>query len=688
MKKLLTTVLSVSFFLISMLSAKAFKFGIFDTAHLEGYRYDPFIQICRSVGFDVDYKSIAQIMDSDDLDLQSYDAILFVLDIEFLKGMATSFVSHKILRLIEKYSRKPDKLVGLAFPPINAQIPNKALLFAPIFRRVGLHVNSNSFEILDVPDDFDIQSFNREKVNKSLEGFFEATKRFFNIPMEARGFLYHTTLSLPRSINFTSYALMQDSYFSVLPIKNSLPFRLSPTLPYGIYFFNPIRRNNLFLTSSTLLSFSGIGESFHVCPVNFSLRQKMHELIQEMMWELKMLLAQKDKDNIDFTAIKKSKKPSLPRALTSLDRIKSKRVAKRKIAWMEILPFEREGEKDKKEQRLLVDCILKSGSDLDLWITINPHMYYSPIAKYANKAEKFYSALSKFTKALNQKAKELKVEPPKILVGYEITNNIYEPNLPKRCAVDLYLNKYVDVPDPLDKSFWQNEIKDPLVSFLHEWEKPQINNRVKLAGVVLDLEMYCRRTTGSFLGTMGFDAENFENFKELNSLEVSTKNPEIFAKVLVQRKLLGKYFDFLQDQAESLGKELKSFFHDQIKNGLIYCYAPNISVDWFYKGFYKGLGEITRPVQLLTFNAEFNSHRQWLQKNGINANHSSVLMLSKLRSEKDFARVNDILNYHDGIWLNRFSRFAEDNHKSWMSIEQSPMKEKDKEKFFDFLKKK
>jgi hypothetical protein len=672
-----------------MLSAKTFKFGIFDTAHLEGYRYDPFIQICKSIGFDVDYKSIAKIMDSDDLEMQNYDAILFVLDIEFLKGMTTSFVSHKILRLIEKYARKPDKLVGLAFPPIGAQIPNKALLFAPIFRRAGLHVNPHSFEILDVPDDFDIQSFDREKVNKNLEGFFDVTKRFFNVPMEARGFLYHTTLSLPRRINFVSYASMHDSYFSVLPIKNTLPFRLSPTLPYGIYSFNPIRRNHLFLTSSTLLSFSGVGESFHVCPANFSLRQKMHELMQEMMWELKMILAQKNKDEIDFARIRKDIKPNLPKTLALLGKNSpKKKKTKRKIAWMEILPFERDGEKDRKEQRLLVDCILKSGSDLDLWITLNPHSYYSPIAKHADKTEKFYSALSKFTKKLSQKAKELKVQLPKILVGYEITNNIYEPNLPKRCAVDLYLNKYVDVPDPLDKSFWQNEIKDPLVSFLYEWEKPQINNGIKLAGVVLDLEMYCRRTTGSFLGTMGFDVANFEKFKKLNSLEVSTKNTEVFAKVLVKKKLLQKYFEFLQDQAEDLGKELKSFFHDQIKDGLIYCYAPNISIDWFYKGFYKGLGESTRPVQLLTFNAEFDSHRPWLQKNGINANHSSVLMLSKLRSEKDFARVDDILKNHDGIWLNRFSRFAEDNHNSWMSIEQSPMNEKDKEKFFDFLKKK
>jgi len=688
MKKLLLMVLSV-FLFISMTNAKTFKFGIFDTAHLEGYRYNPFMQICKSVGFDVDYKSIAQIMDSYDLDLQNYDAILFVLDIEFLKGTATSFVSHKILRLIEKYAKKPNKLVGLAFPPIGAQISNKALLFAPIFRRVGLHVNPNSFEILDVPDDFDAKKFDREKINKSLEGFFDAIKRFFNIPMEARSFLYHTTLSLPREINFISYASMHDFYSSVLPIKNSLPLRLSPTLPYGIYFFNPVRSNHLFLTSSTLLSFSGICESFHFCPVNFSLRKKMHELVQEMMWELTMIINQKENSKIDFEKIKKNKKPSLPKVLASLDKNSTQSsLSKKKIAWMEILTFEKDNEQTKKQQQLLVDCIIKSGSDLSLWITINPQMYHSPIAKHTDKKEKFYNSLSKFTKKLNEKSKEMKMQTPKILVGYEITNNVYEPNLPKRCAIDLYANKYFDVPNPLDKSFWQNEIKDPLVSFLHEWEKPQINNGVKLAGVVLDLEMYCRRTTGTFLGTMGFQPSNFEKFRDLNSLVIDIQDPEIFARILVQKKLLQKYFEFLQDQAEDLGKELKGFFYDQIKDCSIFCYAPNISVDWFYKGFYKGLGESQKPVQLLTFNAEFNVHRQWLQKNGIKANHSSVLMLSKLRSEKDFARVDDLLKKHDGVWLNRFSRFAEDKHDAWMSIEQSPMNEKDKTKFFNFLKKK
>ncbi|MFC1894576.1 hypothetical protein ACFLYH_01355, partial [Candidatus Dependentiae bacterium] len=639
MKKKIIALFCICTFITA--NANQIKLAIFDTTHNEKYRYNQFIKICESLDYNVEYKSIAQIMDNK-INLIKYDGILFIIDIEFLKSMAKSLVANKILNLIKTFSNEKNKLIGIALPTISGSIPNKTRLFMPIFKRIGLNINSKSFEILNIPDNKNDNSLYLKKINKNLEEFFLATNNFLDIPIESRGFLYHTTLKLPRKFNFQSYASKYNSNFCVLPIKHRLPIYLTPTLPYGIYFFNPIRKNHIFITSSSLLTGLGISENFHYCPTNFDLRKKILDLIQEMMWELKILVSEKNPKQINISKINKNNKPILPNLL-QVKTQKEKPSKTIKIAWMEIYPFEKDDQESQKQQDLLVECILKSGSNLYLWITLNPHMYYSPIAKTPQKKQLFWKSLSLFTKKLKEKSQKLKIDAPKILIGYEITNNIYNPNLPQNFSIDMYETEYPDIPNPLDNNFWENEIKKPLIPFLEEWQKPHINNGIKIAGIVLDLEMYCRTTTGTFLDTMGFDQQNFNKYCQLNSLKSSPKNKSCKEQLnlLIKNQSMQKYFEFLQNQAIILGKNLKSFFCEKIKDCKIACYAPNISTNWFYKGFYRGLSQTEKPILLLTFNTDFNSHKNWLEKNKIYAKHLSVLMLSKLKNKSDFFWIDN-----------------------------------------------
>jgi len=276
---------------------------------------------------------------------------------------------------------------------------------------------------------------------------------------------------------------------------------------------------------------------------------------------------------------------------------------------------------------------------------------------------------------------------PKILVGFEITNNMYTPNLPKTYAADLYGNQYEDLPTPLDIHFWENEIKKPLECFVEQWKNPSISNGIPLSGVVLDLEMYCRKKSSLFLPTMGFELPTFKKFAHKFSLNAAPTNAHDITSFLMREQRGKQYFDFLEQEADNLGNNLKSFFTQKIPGCLIACYAPNLLVDWFYKGLWKGLSSKKNPLHLYTFNTEFKRYQSWFEQQGVYANHSSVLLLSKIKKTKDFKWVNTILKQHDGVWLNRFSRLVEDyDATSWISVEQSPLANDHKAQLMKYLR--
>ena len=252
----------------------------------------------------------------------------------------------------------------------------------------------------------------------------------------------------------------------------------------------------------------------------------------------------------------------------------------------------------------------------------------------------------------------------------------------------MYGTAYEDVPSAVDNDFWEQEIKHPLRTFLQKWKDPEISNGLTVGGVVLDLEMYCRKKTGTFLSTMGFEQKLITKFLEQRKRPFRPTTIHQSASFLMKEQLAREYFLFLEQQAKDLGSDLRTFFDEVIPGGVIGCYTPMIMVDWFYKGLWQSISSPDKPMQLFTFNAEFNNHQHWFEHNNIQVRHASVLLLSKIQQPKDFSWVGDILKHHDGVWLNRFSRLVEDYaQKNWISVEQTPLSDEHKKEFFQYLDK-
>lgn len=659
MKNLIRSSL-ILFLIFFNLTSKTFKIGIFDTTGIEQYKYQNFIDLAESVNFNVEYKSIAQIIDKDNLNIKNYKIILFIIGINFLKGINNkSPIAIKILRIINEANNK-NNIIGLALPSIiGNKIKNKISIFAPIFNNLELNQTKSHLNI--------------QKNNYILNSLFIMINKFLNIPLEAKSFCYHTTLSCPHNIKMPKAKPVNTNFMTTLPIKMQGDLPIQKTLPYGIYWQNPINKKQVFITSNSLLSFCGISENFNLCPVNKKYKLEMLQNIQIMLQELHLILKSQ---KIDYKKIKKNKTPNLPKKLLIIGQItndnKQTNVIK-KIAWMDINIFEKNDQKSLFQQQRLINSILKSGSDLTLWIRFNPQLYLSIIGTHQNQKKKYFKSVQKFTKQLSLMAKKINAKLPKILIGFEIANNLYIPNLPKNCPYDIYGNKYYDIPNPIDFNFWDQEVLNPLKLFLSEWEKPKISNGLIVKGAVIDLEMYARRSSSTFLDTMGFNQENLNKYKIQNINE------------LIAKKNIHKYFNFLEKQATQIGKQIKQKFEILIPNGNLLFYAPNISTSWFYKGLYQGTCTQKKPTQLLTFNSEFNIYKEWLEKNKIFATHSTVLMLSKIKSPKDFWKIGIKLKHHNGIWFNKFSHFAKEKIEL-NNIEQAQIKKWQLPQFFNIIK--
>ncbi len=675
--------------------------ALVDTCERDRYLYKPVIDILQTVGFDVTYKSLDLIIDQSlqRLALPRYQAVFFIFGLEFLSGMTKSYLCAKVLQVLEQYACMPGVLIGLIFPSLRAS-PGMNVIgsLMPIFSKLGFPLPEA------LPLFASIRAMSADKNKQSINTFLFVTNTFLSTPIESRPMMYHTTLNMPHNgIEFDITQIEQTLRMLTvpvlfLPVKNDCSVTMRQTLPYGLYWYNPVRKNHFFISTTPILTFSSIAENFHICPMDFALRHEMLSMVQRMLWEVGLLSRVTDHTAFDeaFGMIKKVPTPSLSKDLASLGVKKPENICDdRKIAWMELNAFfdptQEELKKDpdiiqkrEEQQNKLIDYVYQSGLDA-LWITFNPHMYYSPIARLAGKENDFLHAISVFTQKLKNAATWCKCTVPKILVGYEITNNIYEPNLPQHYAVDLYENVYKDLPIPTDNSFWRQEITKPLETFVKKWKDPAISHGVPLAGIVLDLEMYCRKKSGSFLTTMGFDAGTFSKFVQARRLPWNSVALRDRILLLLQHSQAGSYFNFLEQQAESIGNSIAYHCKRLIPRCSIMCYLPNLSVSWFYKGLFKGLTNGKQPLYLLTFNSEFCSHEEWFKKNRIPAYHSSVLLLAKVGGEQDFEWVDYLLQHNHGLWLNRFSRFVEPKLRDWTSVEQPAMPEECYEDFMTYL---
>ncbi len=706
-----------------------------DSVDRDAYLYQPFINALTAAGCSVAYAGLQQLIDRSDaqLGLGKSDMVFFIFGIEFLSGLNQknrAYLCDKVLRLLTAYAQKPKKVLGLVFPPqrVPDQLRTQLLAaWAPVFK---------SFLLQDqwlLPGIAKLQSFLYQqglpypstelRINSALakygqphdsyNTFLDLVSTFLAKPLETRPLGYHTTLNLPApgvqpfNVDDKNRELFKaGTPLFLLPLQTEASQAMHALLPYGVYWFNQSRGNHVFITNSSVLTFAGISENFHICPMHKGLRYEMVLLLERMVFELTTIAQQSAKhafittNDVLHTVARVKQTPTPATILHStwdaamLERSPS---IHKKTAWMEIVIFDQPSAQDRinnpnidqeraARQDKLIEYCYTSGLD-SLWISFNPHIYYSPIGrlKAPEKVQAFEQALALFTKKLADGARTYQRPTPAVLVGFEIANNLYEPHLPKHYAIDLYENSYKDLPAPLDADFWNTEVIEPLKKFTAEWKRPEISHGIRLSGVVLDLEMYCRKQSGSFFTTMGCDGLTFNKFLKYQGAHERDVAVHDRALWLLNHKKGAAYFTFLEQQARTLGQTLRTAFVHETGSPTIMCYMPHIQISWFYKGLCQGLSTPAHPLYLLTFNSNFLDHEGWFERAKIPVYHQTVLMLSKLRTQDDFALVDYMLDYHHGLWLNRFSRFAEPKARDWTSIEQPGLPEAQYGDFMRYL---
>ena len=69
-----------------------------------------------------------------------------------------------------------------------------------------------------------------------------------------------------------------------------------------------------------------------------------------------------------------------------------------------------------------------------VWFTLNPQMYFSPIAKWktAEDLKQYRAMVTNLGTSIIEAYKKAEAPLPGVYVGFEITNNLVEPNWPRK----------------------------------------------------------------------------------------------------------------------------------------------------------------------------------------------------------------------------------------------------------------
>lgn len=653
----------------------------------------PFLELLKIAGFAPSYVGLHTFVDDPaliDSVVKTQRGIFLVIGADLMAHITTSPIGKKLIQLLDRVATVPNFFVGLLLPSFNGNKTKSPLLPAlhNIFTPLGVSTEPVLLETLEVAVRKPIGT--QELMAASIDFFLRN-------PVLTRPKHFHTTLSAPHEGQPLVSRLMHAAHSSPTQSLTLLPAhsrrfgskKIQPTLPYFLYTYSPKKKIHLFIGSEILASGFGITEQFHVRPLKVAYARQMLDLIGLSMAQFHDLVTMVDPKQRNFHQIvRRTKKPDFSSVLNQLgkqDSDNDQRVL-RKIAWMELNIFEplssEQAKKmtvneQKKRQAQLINYLVTSRFD-GLWITFNAHQLWSPIARKKEQEPNFLASIATFTRQLAAACKRAGCAPPALLAGFEITNNIYQPNLPATCAVDTFGNEFKDVPAPLDESFWRNEVICPLQKLACLWKDQKISHGVPLKGIMLDLEMYCRKHIGSFTPGTGFDQPT-----------VAAYDPDLIGekfvvddvvKKLMNQRAYGAFLKMRMGKARELGKALRLATKVALgDDAYVMCYAQNLMIDWFYKGLYQGLSTQKDPLSLLTFNTEFMVHKPWLAQQEIFINHGCVVMLSKLQSPRKFGYINYVRQGHQIVWLNRVSRLVEDyDQKSWVGIEQTPMNDRGK----------
>lgn len=508
----------------------------------------------------------------------------------------------------------------------------------------------------------------------------------FKEPDHRKKFKYATTLfatgekKLSTEYEEAQQALQKNTNPSVtaLPTPTATDAdELKPLWPFGIAWHQP-NENSVLLTRDSYLNAGDISENFMLNPLDEQLRTKLQATVFGMLQQ--------------FLHGNESKMTEIPQSMTSAHDMLAKKVllaqrAARTYApshawltekaascvWMDIKSFKAKGPES-------LDSILNSGINI-VWLDIIPEIFISANARCGKNKEEFYTNVEWFTRNLQERAQKLNKPLPFVFMGTDVTLNYKTmPNCPiipvDNPTVNMYGKELTRIPSPLDiPGFWQTQVAHVITTFVQEWNA-KVGNGLPLSGVFFDLEMYqAQDQASSYEDTMDFSDLAWNIFlkahpqKELPVLATVADR----VQYLLSSHQMDAYMSLLHQEAQRAGSLVHSTIKKLLPNAMIGVYNANMPCSSFYRGFLERLSSPQEPIICATFNTTFYKHAQWLEKQGVFMHHLQVLMLSKLRKQEDFKQIDEILEHHDGIWFNRFSRLAEDPLGNPDHIESSPL---------------
>lgn len=640
-------------------SAAQQRMLVLDTTYRDELVYKRFFELARQNDFKIIYKNLGDLIDLsiDDMLIDTYDVAFFLIHDSVVSSLKTSPLSQKITKLIQQHAGIEKTITALFLPGFSSSAYRNVSTGHPLtvynewLQPFGLSVSQRGNFQMNSMGQQHLLGFSGSGYKGKIEQLLKNASAWIGG--------YATSLVPKPDTSLFSMHIQGDTLGFFIPLSR--------------------KEHKLFFGNVDIASYASVQENFKVTPLDLDVQKKLDDDLYHGFKKIaSMMRALKGKE---ISSKKKQLDPSL---LEGAADIASGTETKKVLAWMDIDLFA--DEKLKEDQERLIDSLVRADFD-GLWLSIAPNQYFSVRAKFFNRREQLGKSIKMFSEQLRNAYEKMQKKLPQIFIGFEITNNFVEQNkYPTKQMVDLFGNLFKDVPEPLDRNWWRDEIIISAQRFMPFWRMHV--EGLEVAGFFIDLEMYLRNESkaGEFSSSaQGTSVHDLFSFKDT----IIAEGGHAVVKDLMERQKGKEYHSFLLKQSEELGKWIKSSLQKIVPNCRVACYAATVSLDWFYQGFYKGLSSEQDPLWLCSFNSRFNWFSNACKQKKLYIEHFAVLMLSHMKMTSDYPLFNELLSRNDGIWLNKVSRMAHEYRSGeWHILEQTPLSFADRARFLDVVAKK
>lgn len=623
---------------------KTYRLLFIDTTLENSYCFNRFFALAQQEQFAFEYKPWHAVKLTD---VETYDGVCMNLPVALISpmaGPADSYALQYMQQLVDQLKLLTHKIVIFLLPSIpRAKLADLVPQCSAFCTPWAPGIPKNIYE--------DFLEYLLPKANKSA---------FYETPL-----LLKTTDDIPK-VDIASQQADAQTVLSCLPANHSYDQR-----PLALYVYNQDTQNHILFANQDMLTFADIAENFWYNPIDSNVRLNMLGHIQQLFFELSHVAQHR---TLPEQKTDKKLPPLLkPEFLEAVEQeARNQRAKQSRYQWIEqeqIWCGWAELENYFKKPLSLnqiksedITAVLKSGLNV-LWFEINPEWYLSRYGLRRQQTEQLWTHLKVFMHELHAQSTHLHLPAPRIFIGTDITSN-YKSKTARNPVIDIYGRLLPNIPSPLDDAFWQEELFDVFEAFLNQW--PQISHHIPISGIFLDFEMYHAQTqTGQYTSLMDFSDLAWRKYClatdkiKLHKLPIQER-----IRHLHTTQKFDEYHTFLHNQAVSLGKKIKRYFDLKAPQAQCAAYNMLLPYNWFYTGIMAGLSSAQHPLLLATFAQEFFPHTQWLKAQNIHLYHTSALMLSKFRTQKDFDLIDAMAQHHDGVWFNKISRLALSRDKS------------------------